>query len=62
MRLLVEDDGAGMAAERRAGSLGLRLIEMFAKQVKGRAVMEAGRNGQGTTVMVTFPDPNGTPG
>src|SRR3712207_8077821 len=43
MRLLVEDDGAGMPAERRAGSLGLRLIEMFAKQVKGRAAVEAGR-------------------
>ncbi len=58
MRLLVEDDGAGMPAERRAGSLGLRLIEMFAKQVKGRAAMEAGRGGQGTAVVVTFPDPN----
>ena len=60
-RLLVEDNGAGMPADRRAGSLGLRLIEMFAKQVKGRAVMEAGRGGQGTAVLVTFPDPNTTP-
>jgi two-component sensor histidine kinase len=58
VRLLVEDDGAGMPAERRAGSLGLRLIEMFAKQVKGRAAMEAGRGGRGTAVAVTFPDPN----
>ena len=58
MRLLVEDDGAGMPAERRDGSLGLRLIEMFAKQVKGRAAMEAGRGGRGTAVAVTFPDPN----
>ncbi len=32
VRLLVEDDGAGMPAERREGSLGLRLVEMFAKQ------------------------------
>jgi PAS domain S-box-containing protein len=62
MRLLVEDDGRGMPAERRTGSLGLRLVEMFAKQVKGRAVMEAGRGGQGTAVVVTFPDPDGTPG
>jgi PAS domain S-box-containing protein len=62
MRLLVEDDGEGMPAERRAGSLGLRLIEMFAKQVKGRAAMEAGRGGRGTAVAVTFPDPNATPG
>jgi PAS domain S-box-containing protein len=58
MRLLVEDDGAGLPAERRAGSLGLRLVEMFAKQVKGGAAMEAGRGGRGTAVVVTFPDPN----
>uniref|UniRef100_UPI001B806391 sensor histidine kinase n=1 Tax=Belnapia moabensis TaxID=365533 RepID=UPI001B806391 len=32
MRLLIEDDGAGMPTERRAGSLGLRLVEMLAKQ------------------------------
>jgi two-component sensor histidine kinase len=62
MRLLVEDDGVGMSAERRTGSLGLRLVEMFAKQVKGRAVMEAGPGGQGTAVVITFPDPNDTPG
>jgi two-component sensor histidine kinase len=55
MRLLV-DDGIGMAPERRTGSLGLRLIEMFAKQVKGS---EVGRGGQGTAVVVTFPAPNG---
>jgi PAS domain S-box-containing protein len=61
MRLVVEDDGVGMSAERRSGSLGLRLVEMFAKQVKGRAAMQAGRGGQGTAVVVTFPDPNGTP-
>lgn len=60
MRLLVEDDGVGMSAERRVGSLGLRLIEMFAKQVKGQAEMNVGRGGQGTAVVVTFPDPNGT--
>jgi PAS domain S-box-containing protein len=58
MRLLVEDDGAGMPAERREGSLGLRLVEMFAKQVKGRAAAEAVRGGRGTAVVVTFPDPN----
>ncbi len=28
---------------------------MFAKQVKGIAAMEAGRGGQGTAVVVTFP-------
>ena len=63
VRLLVEDDGAGMPAERREGSLGLRLVEMFAKQVKGRAAVEAGRGGRGTAVAVTFPDPDAaTPG
>jgi hypothetical protein len=35
---------------------------MFAKQVKGRAAVEAGRGGQGTAVAVTFSDPNATPG
>ena len=62
MRLVVEDDGVGMSVERRTGSLGLRLVEMFAKQVKGRAAMEAGRGGQGTAVVVIFPDPNHSPG
>ena len=62
MRLLVEDDGVGMSAERRAGSLGLRLDEMFAKQVKGRATMKVGHGGQGTAVTVILPDPNATPG
>ena len=62
VRLLVEDDGEGMPAERREGSLGLRLVEMFAKQVKGRAAMEAGRGGRGTAVVVTFPDPDAAPG
>ncbi|WP_043343967.1 sensor histidine kinase [Belnapia moabensis] len=61
MRLLVEDDGAGMSVEHRTGSLGLRLVEMFAKQVKGRATMEAGRGGQGTAVAVIFPDPSAKP-
>jgi PAS domain S-box-containing protein len=62
LRLRVEDDGTGMPAARREGSLGLRLVEMFAKQVKGRAAMEAGRGGRGTAVVVTFPDPSATPG
>jgi two-component sensor histidine kinase len=60
MRLLVEDDGTGMPPERRRGSLGLRLVEMFAKQVKGRAAMQVGRGGRGTAMVVTLPDPNRT--
>jgi hypothetical protein len=31
-----------MPAERRDGSLGLRLVKMVAKQVRGRAAMVAG--------------------
>jgi two-component sensor histidine kinase len=57
-RLLIEDDGVGMSDDRRRGSLGLRLIEMFAKQVKGNAAMEAGRGGRGTAIAVTFPNPD----
>ena len=62
MRLCVEDDGVGLPAERRKGSLGLRLIEMFARQIKGRAAMENRTSGEGTAVTVTFPDPNTAPG
>jgi PAS domain S-box-containing protein len=62
MRLRIGDNGIGMPAERRAGSLGLRLIEMLAKQIRGEAVMEVGPGGKGTVVTVTFPDPNNTPG
>lgn len=50
-----------MSVERRTGSFGLRLIEMFAKQVRGRAVMENGSGGEGTAVVVTFPDPSAAP-
>jgi hypothetical protein len=37
-----EDDAAGMLAERRDGSLGLWLVKIVAKQMRGRAVMVAG--------------------
>jgi PAS domain S-box-containing protein len=36
MELLIEDDGIGLPAQRRSGSLGLRLIEVFAQQIKGQ--------------------------
>jgi hypothetical protein len=39
----------------------LRLVKMFAKQVKGRATIEGGRGAQGTAVVVTFPDPDAPP-
>ncbi len=47
MRLCVEDDGVGLPAERQEGSLGLPLIEMFARQIKGRAAMENRTDGGG---------------
>ena len=62
MRLCVEDDGVGLPAERRESSLGLRLIEMLARQIKGRAAMENRTSGEGTAVTVTYPDPNTAPG
>ena len=62
MRLCVEDDGVGLPAGRRGGSLRLRLIEMLAPQIKGRAAMENRTSGKGTVVTVTFPDPNAPPG
>ena len=58
MTLIVEDDGIGMPPKRRAGSLGLRLIEMFGRQTNGKVVMEGGSGGDGTKVLVTFPTPN----
>ncbi len=61
MRLRIEDDGVGMAPKRREGSLGLRLIEMFARQVRGKASVEGGPDGDGTVVMVIFPAPNHSP-
>ncbi len=62
MRLCVEDDGVGLPKTRRAGSLGLRLVEMLARQIKGTAAVERGRSGAGTAVILIFSDPNATPG
>jgi PAS domain S-box-containing protein len=58
MLLRVADDGIGLPPKRREGSLGLRLIEMLAKQIKGSATVEAGPKGRGTVLQVTFLDPN----
>ena len=62
MCLSIEDDGVGMPEARREGSLGLRLIDMFAKQIRGSTTMGNRSDGRGTVVMVTFPDPNNSPG
>jgi PAS domain S-box-containing protein len=58
MRLRIEDDGIGMSAEQREGSLGLRLINMAARQIKGVATIEARAKGTGTVVTIDFPDPD----
>lgn len=60
MQLCIEDDGVGLPAQRRSGSLGLRLIEVLAQQIKGQASLEPRAEG-GTVLRVTFPDP-GQPG
>lgn len=53
--LTVRDDGVGMPATRREGSLGLRLIEGFGRQVGGELTM-AGQEG-GTAVTLRLPRP-----
>lgn len=62
MCLSIEDDGVGIPEARREGSLGLWLIDMFAKQIRGSATAENMPGGTGTVVTVTFPDPNNSPG
>jgi PAS domain S-box-containing protein len=62
MRLCIEDDGVGLPEARREGSLGLRLIDMLARQIRGTAKVGNRSGGKGTVVTVTFPDPNQPPG
>jgi len=62
MRLCIEDDGVGLPDAGREGSLGLRLVDMLARQIRGRASVENRSSGKGTVVTVTFPDPNRSPG
>jgi PAS domain S-box-containing protein len=57
MNLTIDDDGVGLPGERRKGSLGLELIETFARQIQGNASIGPGRDG-GTRVDVAFPGPN----
>ena len=57
VRLCVRDNGVGLPAEldwQKAGSLGLRLVEMLAKQL--RAVVDV-KNDQGTQFTITFEGP-----
>ncbi|HYH38860.1 MAG TPA: histidine kinase dimerization/phosphoacceptor domain -containing protein [Azospirillum sp.] len=52
LRMIVRDDGVGMPAERRTGSLGLTLVQSLAEQIGGGAVI--GSEG-GTSVTVSIP-------
>ena len=61
MRLSIEDDGVGLPNTRRQGSLGLRLVDTLARQIKGTATLEPRRGGEGTAVVVMFTDPNTAP-
>ena len=56
LRLAVEDDGAGYAADTTDSSVGLRLIETFGAQVGGRTEVHS-MAGQGTVAALIFPDP-----
>ena len=57
MQLQIADDGVGMPQSSREGSLGLRLMDMFAKQIGGTAKLGARTFANGTVVTVMFPDP-----
>jgi two-component sensor histidine kinase len=56
LRLMIEDDGAGIEARKEPGGVGSRLIQAFGQQVGG-TVSIAPRPGGGTMVSLTFPDP-----
>lgn len=51
-RLTIHDDGVGLPEDRRPNSLGLKLIDVFAEQLRGSAVVG---NDDGAVVTVTFP-------
>lgn len=56
LRLIVEDNGAGHSADVAQGGIGSRLIRAFAQQIGGTLEITA-REGGGTVVALTFPDP-----
>jgi two-component sensor histidine kinase len=56
LRLTIEDSGSGVGEQQRQGGIGSRLIRAFAQQVNGAASV-APREGGGTVVTLTFPDP-----
>lgn len=52
LRLSIRDDGVGLPAKRRTGSLGLMLVQSLAEQIGGGAVVGSER---GTSVTVSVP-------
>ena len=50
--MTIGDDGVGMPDERRAGSLGLTLMELLAEQIEASVTV---RSDKGTTVTVSIP-------
>jgi len=56
LRLAVEDDGQGVQGEPDGSGIGSRLIQAFAQQVGGTAIVSR-RNTGGTMVELIFPDP-----
>lgn len=59
LRLTIEDDGIGYSAESANSGIGNRLLGVFARQVHGTASVNS-RPGRGTTVELTFSDPEAT--
>lgn len=55
-RLAVSDDGVGVPADRAGDGLGLRLVDLFARQIHGAAALSPAPGG-GTTLEVKFAAP-----
>lgn len=51
-RLTIRDDGIGIPSKRRENSLGLKLVDTFAEQIGGQALI---KTEVGTVVTITFP-------
>ena len=56
LRLAIEDDGRGVQGEPDGNGIGSRLIQAFAQQIGGTAIV-SGRDTGGTVVELIFPDP-----
>ena len=56
LRLAIEDDGRGVQGESEGNGIGSRLIQAFAQQIGGTAIVSRRETG-GTVVELIFPDP-----